>query len=188
MRIKYLAVALVLFSSTASAYEVSSKLKDVMFGLRAGYLASGTAEVEGIAADTDASMTYGIFLDYRAAEKLYTTFHFNMHNIAAYGYDENMMDIGGAFKLIVPTSNEKITIRPGVNMGYGRLPEIPLGIFTVKSSTYFLIGPSVDLLINTNSSANILAEIGFISAPSGGNSQFEVNLNPTFYLRGGITF
>lgn len=186
MKIRYIALSLFIFSGVA--FGQATNPKDILLGFKLGYLGSGTVKVEGVAFGTDSSHSFGGFLDYKVAEKLYVGFHLFMHNMSAFGISKNLMDIGGSFKAIIPTRNEQITIRPALNLGYGALPEITLGKFVVDSSSYFLIGPSVELHYDTNNNYDLIGEVGFLSAPSGGNSDFSVSLSPTLFLRAGIAF
>lgn len=170
------------------AFSQDAQPKDLMLGLKLGYLGSGTVRVAGAAFGTTASHDLGVVLDYKVAPKLYMSMHFFMHNFSVEGISENMMDIGGSFKAVIPTRNERVMLRPSLNMGYGALPEIQIGKSSVDSSSYFLIGPSMEIIYNTMGNYDLVGEIGFISAPTGGNSDFTVTLGPTLILRGGIYF
>ncbi|MBI4370560.1 MAG: hypothetical protein HY547_10075 [Elusimicrobia bacterium] len=183
------AVLLLLGWPSAAAFgQVDFVGKDVMAGFKFGYLGSGTVKVEGVAFATDASRTLGAFLDYRVAEKLYVGAHLNLHNMSAFGFSEDLMDFGGAFKAVIPTKNKNLVLRPCLNMGYGALPEIAIGGYAVDGSSYFLIGPSLEILVRSQGGQDLMAEAGFLSAPMGGNSDFTIVLSPTLFLRAGIAF
>ena len=162
--------------------------QDLLFGFKVGYLGSGTVHVEGIPFATDSSHNYGAFLDYKVAPKLYMGMNLSVHNISAFGIEKNLMEFGGAFKAVIPTSNDKIMVRPVLNLGYGMLPEIQLGNVTVFSSSYFLVSPSLELDYETDNDLSVFGEIGFLSAPIGGNAQATVTLSPTLFIRSGIAF
>lgn len=191
MRMKTIGIVVFLVITTVTVYGQETEfdiMKDTLIGIKFGYLGAGTIYVEGIAGDTDSSSTFGTFLDYRVAEKLYMNFYLDMHTITAYGISKTLTDIGGGFKVVFYNEESGIVFRPSICLGYGSLPGISLGNYYVDSSSYFIIKPSLEILIPTKSNLAVLGEIGFISAPVGGNSDFDVTMEPTLILRAGIIF
>jgi|SRR3989339_114568 len=176
----------VLFLCTAAFFLQAGE--DSLFGIKFGYLGPGTVKVAGTAFGTDASSVYGAFFDYRVAERLYMNFYIDRQNIAAFDYSEPLLDFGGGFKAVMHLKESAVMLRPGIAFGYGMIPEIDLGGYTAESTSYFIIKPSLEVVVPFGSENAVVGEVGFISAPAGGNVDYSVTLDPTLIMRLGIIF
>lgn len=75
-------------------------------------------------------------------------------------------------------------MRPGITLGYGSMP----GNYYVDSTEYLIVKPSLEILVLSSTGTMFVYEIGFLSAPTGGNTDYSVSLSPTLLLRAGIIF
>lgn len=163
-----------------------SQEKTTRFGIKGGFLTSGEITVDELgSADTDASYSVGGFVDYQVAPKLLGTISLDMHSLKAEGESETLMDFSAGFKVLIQSEGSNVSFRPGVSLGFGRIGDI--GEF-IESSQYLLIKAGLEVVFASQSNMSWLGDITMLSAPTGGNADFEASYGPSFLIRGGILF
>lgn len=151
---------------------------------KGGIMLPGTVTVEGYDADTEMGWIGNLAFDALLAEKISMGGYFFYSGITPEDVDEsaNIMGIGGTIKARF-TLKGGTQIRPGVIFAY----QITTGDMfdDINGLDIGFTGEVVFPLKDFNA---IVAEIGFTSQPSGGNSDVEVTWSPIFYLALGYEF
>lgn len=160
--------------------------KTTHFGIKGGLLTSGEVTVDGLGTvDTDASYSIGGFVDYEVSPKLLGTLSLDMHSLKAEGESETLMDLSAGFKVLIQSEGSNVSFRPYVTLGYGRLGDIDEFI---EASQYMLIKAGLEVVFASESSVSFLGDVSMLTAPTGGNADFEASYGPAFLIRGGVLF
>ena len=173
-------IIFILFS--ASLVQAQSQSWNLNF--KGGILLPGMVTVEGYDADTDMGWIANMAVDAMLAEKLSMGGYLFYSGLTAEGSDEgaNILGIGGTIKARF-TLKGGTQIRPGVILAY----QITSGnVF--DDVTGLDVGFTGEVAFPLKDKKAIVAEIGFTSQPSGGNSDVSVTWSPIFYLTLGYEF
>ncbi len=187
MRKLALILALIFVAGTASGKGFRDK--STVFGLKAGFITSGTVYVgNGVDFDfeTDGSYSLGGFLDYKLGPKFLGGLTVDIHNISAFDESETLLNLGVTRTALIYSETSKLTFRPGISLGYGSVGGIEGA--GVESSQYFTVGGLVEVVYSMPGGLSWLGEVAIYAGPSGGNSDFSITYGPLFLIRGGIAF
>jgi len=188
MRFEKLNLCIILLAlaimSAQSAFGADVREDQTIMGVKGGLISPGTVYVEGIDYDSDISYTLGGFIDYRLAEKIFGGATLDLMNMSAYDDNSMMIHLGVTLKALIYSEYSKLTFRPGIGIGYGRLGSLG----PADGSDYFILMGGVEMIMATKSDLSWLAEIDIIGGPAGGNDEYEITFGPGFILRGGIIF
>jgi hypothetical protein len=178
-------VILGLMLTTGISFGQNLREKTTIIGLKGGLITSGTVSAEDVEFDTDLSYSLGAFGDYQLAPKFSGGIAVDLHNISVSDESKMLLNFGVTLKAMISGENSSMAFRPGLLIGYARLPEIE---GRTKSSQYFTVGGLVEIAFSTQNSVSFFTEAGIYAAPSGGNSEFDITFGPMFLLRGGVYF
>ena len=78
---------------------------------------------------------------------------------------------------------EKFAFRPGLSLGYRT---ISFGNDAIKHMTGMGLNLSGEIAYQTSGNLSPLAELGFLTQPTGGNSDTAATYGPTFYFLRGV--
>jgi len=166
--------------------------QDFSGGFKIGLLTGGTVTIANTGYGdfdfgTNAGLAYEAYGDYRVAPRLSMVAHLGWWTFPAdYWEDgsETMLDVGGGLKAIIPIENTAVVIRPGFGLGYGTM-----SISGMDDGTFFLVRAYAETVYRrAGNRIGYVGELGFLSAPSGGNDRASVTTGPILYLRGGVEF
>lgn len=172
-------------SNTASALNND---KSPLFGVKAGLVLPGTITVENGRAtdyDTDTGVVIGGFVDSRLGAKLDGGFFVDLSNVPSSdaGESATRLDLGVTLKGHFLMSSGNLILRPGIGLGLG------LAKAGGESGVHLLtLNGFVEAIFPFTDEMSWLGEIGFTTAPTGGNGDVWVTHGPIFELRGGIVF
>jgi hypothetical protein len=93
-----------------------------------------------------------------------------------------LVNLGAIFKLRLQAGS--VSINPGAVLAYQIIDHDDVG----DAINGFSPGALVEVLVPLGKTVSGVAEVGFISQPSGGNSDYEVTFGPKFYLSAGVAF
>ena len=91
------------------------------------------------------------------------------------------LELGVALKGLFRT--EKFAFRPGLSLGYRT---ISFGNDAIKHMTGMGLNLSGEIAYQTSGNLSPLAELGFLTQPTGGNSDTAATYGPTFYFLRGV--
>ena len=180
MRLNYktilvICVALLLTGSLAQAQNQSWN-----WNFKGGIILPGTVTVEGYDADTELGWIVNTVFDAMVAEKLSMGGYFFYSGLTEAESGEsngaNIMSIGGTLKARFPLRGGT-QLRPGVIFAY----QITTGD-AFDDVNGLNVGFTFEAAFPLKDRNAIVAEIGFTSQPSGGNSDVNVTWAPIFYL------
>jgi hypothetical protein len=168
-------IALLLTGSLVQAQEQSWN-----WNFKGGILFPGTITVEGFDADTEMGWTANTAFDAMVAEK------FSMGGFFSYSgtteaesgesYGANIMSIGGSFKGRFKLRGGT-QLRPGLILAY----QMTTGD-AFDDLSGLNVGFTFEAAFPLKKYNAIIAELGFMSQPAGGNSDVDVTWAPIFYL------
>lgn len=180
-------------ASGAGFEKFKSKKYDI--GFSAGFWLPGTIDIEDVSVDKDIGPLIRIFADSYINPKFAVGGYFS-YSTAVISYesveaDADFLELGISFKprfFIEPD----IAVKPGLNIGY-RIAQRELLIGyessdTDTSSQGLGVNLSVELQFMQPGDYIFFVEGGFITQPSGGNSDADVTWGPILYLTCGIAF
>jgi hypothetical protein len=175
-------IALLLFGSVAQALKQSWN-----WNFKGGILLPGTVTIEGVGdADTNMGWIINTAFDAMVAEKLSMGgyFFYSGTSEAETGNDNgaNVMTIGGTLRGRFPLKGGT-QLRPGVVFAY----QITTGD-AFDDLSGLNVGLSFDVAFPLKDFKAIVAELGFMTQPSGGNEDADITWGPMFYLTVGYEF
>ncbi len=146
---------------------------------------SGTIDIEGVEADKDGSFLLRLFADMYVAPKFAVGAYINYSPAEVEGYDGTAVEFGMGIKPRFFVSPE-VSIKPGLNIGYRSTSIDAPGVDDVDG---LAVNLSVEFQYHlANSPAIRFLDIGFLSQPTGGNSDADVTWAPIFYLNVGAAY
>ena len=167
---------------TVSVLPASSETDTLDLGFSGNFWLSGTINVEGYDADKDAGLLFRGFVDSIVVDKICVGGFLNIApSVTVEGESGRMYEIGGAFKY--RTMIKDMPFKIGIGLGYRKM-ESDL----TDDIDGLGVNASAELQFNINKNFKPFAELGFLSQPSGGNSDYEVTWAPIIYLGGGLVF
>ena len=153
------------------------------FGIKGGFIAAGTAHRGGAEYDLDAGYDLGFFLDYKIRTTLYAGFSFDLHQVVIGKDEEFFPDLSFTMKASFGNPEGKMFYKVGGAIGYGFIKEI-LQLENAHLLTAKAVGEMYARLSRTNC---LIAEIGVLACPLGGNKETRLTAGPILILRLGIT-
>jgi hypothetical protein len=184
MKKNLVSVMVILLMVLISTSAVQAQKQSWNMNIKGGIILPGTVTVEGYDADTEMGWIGNLAFDALLAEKLSMGGFFYYSGITPEDFDEgaNIMGIGGSLKARF-TLKSGMQIRPGVVFAY----QMTSGD-AFDDVNGFGVGFTGEVVFPLKDFNAIVAEIGFISQPSGGNEDVEVTWAPIFYLTLGYEF
>lgn len=162
------------------AQDLSNREYD--FGVTAAYWMDGNIVIQGTDFDKDSAFLLRAFGDFYVVPKFAMGFFFNYSPYTQSGTDVNFYEFGGAFKLKFLLQKD-LALKPGINIGY-RFTSADVEVAEIDA-----LGVNLSIeLQKALDNMMIFGEFGFLSQPSGGNSDVEVTFAPIIYIGGGIAF
>lgn len=169
--------------------------KQYDIGFSAGFWLPGTITIEDVDADKKIGPLVRIFYDSYINPKFAVGAYFN-YSSAVISYetleaDADFLEFGIALKprfFIGPD----MALKPGLNMGYRMANrELLIGYESPDTNTKSKglgVNLSVELQFMQDDDYIFFVEGGFLSQPTGGNSDADVTWGPILYLTCGLTF
>lgn len=169
--------------------------KQYDIGFSAGFWLPGTITIEDVDADKEMGPLIRIFYDSYINPKFAVGAYFN-YSSAVISYetleaDADFLEFGVALKprfFIGPD----MALKPGLNLGYRMANrELLMGYEAADTNTKSKglgVNLSVELQFMQNDDYIFFVEGGFLSQPSGGNSDADVTWGPILYLTCGLAF
>jgi hypothetical protein len=181
-----LIVAFILACTTGSNHALAGDIREqqTTYGFKVGLITPGIWYVGDYEYEPDAGYTLGGFLDYKLGPKISGGLALDIHKFNAYEESGTLFDIGVTLKALIYGANSKFVFRPGFGIGYGMLGE--MGIY--ESSTYMLLKGNVEMVILRPSGFSWLVDLGIMGAPTGGNNDADMYLDPGLFVRAGLVF
>ena len=166
--------------SSMAAGSIEGRTFDV--GFTAGFWFSGNIVIQGVDVDKDGAFMLRAFADSYLMPKLAVGGFFNFSPYSQSGIDITMFEFGASIKpkfIVAPD----FAIKPGLNIGY----RFTTSDFSPAEISALGINLSVEFQ-KSMSGVLLIGELGFLSQPSGGNSDVDVTFAPIFYVSAGVGF
>ncbi|HOZ09052.1 MAG TPA: hypothetical protein PKW75_12275, partial [candidate division Zixibacteria bacterium] len=80
--------------------------------------------------------------------------------------------------------HQRLAWRPGAAVGLGYLADIGF----MRPTTYLTLKAFSELVLLPRGKWAVVLELGFMAAPSGGNSAVDVKIAPSLFLRAGLLY
>jgi len=133
--------------------------------------------------DTDSGLMFQLNLETMLAEKLSAGVFYLRASTGAYEEKATINTYGVTLKAHI-NRNSNVRIRPGIAIGY---QTIDLG-FGGDDITGLDIGGFIEVAFSKIGENDLIAELGFITQPAGGNKDSDVTFGPILYITGGMSF
>ncbi len=174
----------------ASGFEA----KDYDLGLSIGIWLPGSVYIEPVDVDKSAGPIFRAFADAYLMPKFAVGAYFNYSSVTlsyrSLEVDANFYEFGISMKpRFIVTS--VVAVKPGLNMGYrkGTRERLAGESSTAQTSSNGLgLNLSIEVQYLVSSDYIVFFEGGFLSQPTGGNSDATVTWAPIVYLSAGICF
>ena len=157
------------------------------FGIKVGYLLEGEITVSNDAGSDTIGTDSGLLLtghaDAPLGEKIYGGLYALYAQSGAYDEDATVFDIGLSLKARFPVGTSEIRVGPVL-----AYQVISVSYEGVDDTEGLNVGAVFDVAFPMTDTLNGIAELGFISQPSGGNEDVEATFGPIFYLAVGLGF
>ena len=195
-----LVVFVLLQMAGTSSGQTGEKSKSI-FGIKIGSIGGNTFKLTEVRSGSgsydgaykESGLGGGFFLDIPVGRRFYGGFSIEVQSIkiltAQNGIpltDESkrLLEVGANFKFKMPVHNSPIIFRPGIGAGFGILSDAPV----IGNSRYFIFKTFLETVVMTGKRIGFLGEIGFWSVLAGGNDEYDITMDPTLMLRGGMVF
>ena len=155
-----------------------------MFGIKIGIFGDGDIKIDDKRISVEGGNIYGAFLDIPVYKRLCTGFAVDIGDYDFRVENSQFLDVSLVLKLKLGNPNQKVFLRPAVAFGYGKLNKV----LNLSESSYFTIQVFSELLLMLNNRLGILCDLGWLSAPSGGDDTYSVTASSRVMLRAGIVF
>lgn len=153
-------------------------------GASIGIWLPGTIDIDGFDFDKDAGFLLRAFADMYVAPKFAVGAYFNYTSSEVEGLDATSVEFGMALKPRFFLSPD-ISVKPGLNIGYRNSSiDIPAS----DNVDGLAVNLSVELQYHLGTGLIPFLDIGFLSQPTGGNSDSDVTWAPIFYINFGAAF
>jgi hypothetical protein len=184
MRFVKLTMVLVVIVLLFSANLTQAQSQTWNMNFKGGIMLPGTVTIEGFDVDTDMGWIANIAYDALVAEKVSMGGYFFYAGVTPEESDEsaNILTIGGTVKGRF-TLSSGTQIRPGLILAYQMTSGSAFD--DVKGLN---VGFTGEVAFPLKDKKAVVAELGFTSQPSGGNSDADVTWAPIFYLTVGYEF
>jgi hypothetical protein len=184
MRLVHLTLVLLVTVLLFSVNFAQAQSQTWNMNFKGGILLPGTVTIEGFDVDTDMGWIANIAYDALVAEKVSMGGYFFYAGVTPEDSDEsaNILTIGGTVKGRF-TLSSGTQIRPGLILAYQMTSGSAFD--DVKGLN---VGFTGEVAFPLKDHRAVVAELGFTSQPSGGNSDADVTWAPIFYLTVGYEF
>jgi len=159
------------------------------FGVKFGYLGSSTVEYKKKAdqsglhtIETDAGYSGGGFVSQNVYRRLHATITADFHVMRGDGVGETALDVAGGLKYIGVLPGGVVSVRPGMAMGFGILPDI----WVFKASRHMTFKMFVELAFHTTKGTGLVIEIGSLRSLTGTDGTYDIKAKPMLMFRGGL--
>ncbi len=188
--ILHVLASILLSAAGASAIEVGEAESNA--GVKVGILGRGTVELEGQEFDTDQSISFGAFFDYRVLGPLQLGLSVDFHHqnwvIDDRRYTENVkgmvVDLGLNLKALLASEGSQAAIRPGIGIGFAPLEAMEI----VRGSSHMVGRATIEVLISPDTEIGGLFELGVWRTLRGSDDLQDVNVGPLVFARVGLVF
>jgi len=159
------------------------------FGVKFGYLGSSTVEYKKKAdqsglhtIETDAGYSGGGFLSQNIYRRLHATITVDFHFLQGNSVGETALDVAGGLKYFGVLPGGAVSLRPGMVMGFGILPDI----WVFKASRHMTFKMFVELAFHTTKGTGLVIEIGSLRSFTGTDGTYDIKANSMLLFRGGL--
>ncbi|MBU8934629.1 MAG: hypothetical protein KOO62_11575 [candidate division Zixibacteria bacterium] len=171
-------------AGTLDAPNIPSQVRVGGVGIKGGIINMGIINVNGYEHNPGPSVTFGVFFNIHLVGKFMVSPTVDLHNIHIYDTDEFLGDFSLGLKYMHYIPRSGIAVRPGVYFGLGHLG--PWEVMT-QSTNYLMIKASTEVLLFSRARYAWVIDVGFTYG-KGGNSAYDISINPSLTVRVGFEY
>ena len=189
----FLSLAMLMFIAVnaSSAEKANLESREYDYGIAAGIWLGGTIDQDDLELDKDPGPLFKVFADMYVAPKFavgaYGSYSTTTLSYAGIEADATMWELGVTMKAKFLASPD-LAIKPGLGIGYRSADRDKLYAGENTSVDGLAVNMSLEFQFPIQGGYILFAETGFLSQPTGGNSDADVTWAPIFYLMAGIAF
>ncbi len=161
-------------------------------GVKVGLNTAGDVKIESVTGEQNSGYNLCLFADFPAGGRLYygsaiqvLRMRWSVHSDSlSYEESETLLDIGITMKAYIGKPDRGLVLRPGFKIGYGTMRRRG----TLNGTNYLTLQAMLELMYLRPNATGFLIDAGVWSAPSGGDSEVDINVGPLAFIRIGMTF
>jgi hypothetical protein len=191
---KFFLTLLIFFVFTSTSFSqftdnkpVPNQIKNGGVGLKVGVINTGKLTVAQRELDPQASISFGVFFEFKLASRVVISPAFDLYNIHIYSLNNYMADLNILLKPILYSHHSSFAVKPSVGVGIGRLASWEIAEMT-SATTYLSAKANIELAFFSMKKHAWLLEVGYSAYPSGGNSKVDASINPSLTVRVGVMY
>jgi len=191
---KFILTFLVLFilaSSASSQYSknkpIPNQIKHGGVGLKVGVINTGILTVQQRELDLQASISFGVFFEFKLAPGTMISPAFDLYNMHVYGLNNYLADLNVLIKPILYKHRSGLAIKPSFGVGIARLASWDIEEMT-SATTFLSAKVNLELAFFTMNNHAWILEVGYTAFPSGGNRKVDAKINPSLTVRVGVQY
>ena len=166
------------------SYGADKQVRQGGVGLKAGFLHRAKFTVNKTEYESKMGLSVGVFFDVPAYSLTMLSVAADFRDIQILDHRQWMLDLSVGLKPTIYNERSQLAVKPGVAVGFGYLADIGW----LGSTTYLTLKASTEVLFLVSRKYAYVAEFVVFSAPSGGNSQYEISTSPTVSVRVGVMY
>ncbi|PKK82858.1 MAG: hypothetical protein CVT49_11755 [candidate division Zixibacteria bacterium HGW-Zixibacteria-1] len=173
-----------LFFLTASCHADNVPKSKSVFGIKVGLCGEADIRIDNHRYSAESGTIFGAFLDLPVYGKFYGGFAADIGSFDVRVENSQFLDLSLVLKAKLGNSDQRLFFRPAIAFGYGMVNKVLL----LDETRYFTFQIFAEMLFMFDERLGLLCDIGWMSAPSGGDGTYSVTTSPRLMWRGGIVF